>query len=220
MDAERRELDLRLFALEPHFVIAIDVVDHEAGQFRQVDRESRLHRRLQIVDAEQEKAPVGMSAQTVGHIRHGVALTYGDDFGVLDLDFGRVGCLTCWDNWFSESAKFLRRKGAELLLFPLAGGAPDHMDQVFPVRAIDTGLPVLVATRQGHLPSGILNRDGTWAAKTFEDGGFAWADMDLAERRRTWWLSVGPGEGDPYELYLDESRPEVYERQDLRRPRS
>ena len=105
----------------------------------------------------------------------------GDDFGVFDLDFGRVGCLTCWDHWFSETAKYLRRKGAELLLFPLAGCAPDHV--------------------------------------TFEDGGFAWADLDLNERKRTFWLSVGPGAGDPYELYIDESRPELYEKQDLRRPR-
>ena len=56
-------------------------------------------------------------------------------------------------------------------------------------------------------------------AQTFEDGGYAWADVDLAARARTWWLSVGPGEGDPYELYLDESRPELYARQDLRAPR-
>ena len=44
-------------------------------------------------------------------------------------------------------------------------------------------------------------------------------DPDLAARIRTHWLSVGPGDGDPYQLYLDESRPELYERQDLRRPR-
>ncbi|MBQ3809456.1 MAG: carbon-nitrogen hydrolase family protein [Kiritimatiellae bacterium] len=143
----------------------------------------------------------------------------GDDFGVLDLDFGRVGCLTCWDNWFSETAKFLRRKGAELLLFPLAGGAADHMEMVFPVRSVDTGIPTLLATRQGHLPSGVIGRDGAWLAKTLEDGGYAWADVDLAARVRTHWLSVGPGDGDPYQLYLDESRPELYERQDLRRPR-
>lgn len=137
----------------------------------------------------------------------------GDDFAVFDLDFGRVGCLTCWDNWFSESAKFVRRKGAELLLFPLAGCAPDHVAITFPARAIDIGIPILVAMRQGHLPNGILDRDGTWRAKTFEDGGFAWADLDLNERKRTFWLSVGPGEGDPYALYLDESRPALYEKQ-------
>ncbi len=143
----------------------------------------------------------------------------GDDFGVFDLDFGRVGCLTCWDHWFSETAKYLRRKGAELLLFPLAGCAPDHVDITFPARGIDIGIPTLVSMRQGHLPNGIIDRDGTWLVKTFEDGGFAWADLDLNERKRTFWLSVGPGAGDPYELYIDESRPELYEKQDLRRPR-
>ena len=143
----------------------------------------------------------------------------GDDFGVFDLDFGRVGCLTCWDHWFSETAKYLRRKGAELLLFPLAGCAPDPVDITFPARGIDIGIPTLVSMRQGHLPNGIIDRDGTWLVKTFEDGGFAWADLDLNERKRTFWLSVGAGAGDPYELYIDESRPELYEKQDLRRPR-
>ena len=170
---------------------------------------------------------VDRAGRLAGHYRK-VSLTSGeymagilpgDDFGVIDLDFGRVGCLTCWDNWFSETAKFLRRKGAELLLFPLAGGADDHFAFSFPARCVDTGIPALVATRQGHLPSGILGRSGEWVAKTLEDGGYAWADIDLAARTRTWWLSVGPGEGDPFQLYLDESRPELYERQDLRRPR-
>lgn len=140
----------------------------------------------------------------------------GDDFGTIDLDFGRVGCVTCWDNWFSETAKFVRRKGAEMLLFPLAGAEADHMDTVFPARCIDTGIPALVATRQGHLRSGIIGRDGTWVAETREDGGYACADIDLSARARTWWLSVGPGEGDPYQLYLAESRPELYAMQDLR----
>ena len=130
-----------------------------------------------------------------------------------------MGFLTCWDHWFSETAKYLRRKGAELLLFPLAGCAPDHVELTFPARGIDIGIPTLVSMRQGHLPNGIIDRDGTWLVKTFEDGGFAWADLDLNERKRTFWLSVGPGAGDPYELYLDESRPELYEKQDLRRPR-
>ncbi len=143
-----------------------------------------------------------------------MGLLPGDDFKVFELDFGRVGCLTCWDNWFSESAKFVRRKGAEMLLFPLASCAPDHLELTFPARAIDIGIPILIASREGHQPNGIIDRDGTWRVKTFEDGGFAWADLDLNERKRTFWLSVGPGQGDPYELYLDESRPEIYERQE------
>ena len=95
----------------------------------------------------------------------------------------------------------------------------DHIDISFPSRSIDTGIPTLVAIRQKHLVSGIIDRDGQWVATTKEENGFAVADIDLNARKRTFWLSVGPGEGDPYELYLDESRPELYERQDLRLPR-
>ncbi len=154
---------------------------------------------------------------TSGEYQQG--LVPGNDFPVFDLDFGRVGTLICWDNWFSESIKMVKREGAELLLFPLAGCKPDHVDTCFPARAIDAGIPILVAMRQGQLPNGIIDRDGTWIAKTFEDCGFAVADLDLNERKRTFWLSVGPGLGDPYELYYDESRPEVYEKFDWRKPR-
>lgn len=147
---------------------------------------------------------------TSGEYQQG--LVPGNDFPVFDLDFGRVGALVCWDNWFSESIKLAKRSGAELLLFPLAGCAMDHIDIVFPSRAIDAGIPMLVAIRQGHLPTGIIDRDGTWIAKTFEDCGYAVADLDLNERKRTFWLSVGPGMGDPYELYYDEARPQVYEK--------
>ena len=148
---------------------------------------------------------------TSGEYKQG--LVPGDEFTVFDLDFGRVGALICWDNWFSESVKFVKRAGAEMLLFPLAGCAQDHVDLCFPARAIDSGIPILVAMRQGHLPNGIIDRDGTWVAKTMTDNGYAVADIDLGARKRTFWLSVGPGEGDPYELYYDESRPEVYRRQ-------
>ena len=90
---------------------------------------------------------------------------------------------------------------------------------MFPARAIDAGIPTLVAMRQGHLPSGIIDRDGTWVAKTFEDCGYAVVDIDLNERKRTFWLSVGPGQGDPYELYYDESRPALYENFNWKKPR-
>ena len=154
---------------------------------------------------------------TSGEYQQG--LVPGEGFPIFNLDFGRVGALVCWDNWFSESVKLVKREGAELLLFPLAGCAEDHIDTVFPARAIDSGIPILVAIRQGHLPSGIIDRDGRWIAKSMEDCGYAVADLDLNERKRTFWLSVGAGQGDPYELYFDESRPEVYEHMDWKKPR-
>lgn len=179
---------------------------------REVTDEGTYHNSTFIVDREGRHVGTYRKVTlTSGEYMGG--LLPGDDFGVFDLDFGRVGCMTCWDNWFSETAKFLRRKGAELLLFPLAGCAMDHIDVCFPSRSIDIGIPTLVAIRQRHLPNGIIDRDGRWIVQTYEDGGFAWADIDLNERRRTYWLSVGPGMGDPNQLYIDESRPELYERQ-------
>lgn len=163
------------------------------------DREGRLAGRYRKVHL------------TSGEYQQG--LVPGDGFTVFELDFGKVGALICWDNWFSESIKFAKRAGAELLLFPLAGCAWDHVDTVFPARAIDAGIPIMVAMRQGHLPNGIIDRDGTWIAKTMTDHGYAVADIDLNERKCTFWLSVGAGQGDPYELYYDEARPAVYRRQ-------
>ena len=48
-------------------------------------------------------------------------ITGGDDFPVFDLDFGRVGIMICWDNYFPESARCLGNRGADLILYPLYG---------------------------------------------------------------------------------------------------
>lgn len=191
---------------------------HIAMNVKERDAAGRCHNTLFVCDRKGRLAGLYRKVHlTSGEYQGGIVP--GEGFPVFDLDFGRVGALICWDNWFSESIKMVKRNGAELLLFPLAGCAWDHVDTVFPARAIDAGIPMLVAMRQGHLPNGIIDRDGTWLVKTFEDCGYAVADLDLNERKRTFWLSVGPGGGDPYELYYDESRPEVYERFDWRRPR-
>ena len=46
----------------------------------------------------------------------------GGDFPVFDLDFGRVGILTCYDGWFPESSRILSLKGAEILCGSTAAG--------------------------------------------------------------------------------------------------
>ena len=189
-----------------------------AMNVRERDADGRCHNSVFVCDRRGRLAGLYRKVHlTSGEYEMGIVP--GDGFPVFNLDFGRVGALVCWDNWFSESIKMLKRNGAELLLFPLAGCAQDHVETVFPARAIDAGIPILVAMRQGHLPNGIIDRDGKWIAQTFADCGFAVADIDLNDRKRTFWLSVGPGLGDPYELYYDESRPGVYEKFDWRQPR-
>lgn len=41
----------------------------------------------------------------------------GTDLPVFDLDFGRVGIMTCYDGWFPEPPRVLSLKGAELLVW-------------------------------------------------------------------------------------------------------
>jgi predicted amidohydrolase len=41
----------------------------------------------------------------------------GDGFPVVDLDFGRIGILTCYDGWFPETFRILSLKGAEVLVW-------------------------------------------------------------------------------------------------------
>ncbi len=39
-------------------------------------------------------------------------------FQALDLDFGRVGTLVCWDQWYPEGARLTALQGAEVLFYP------------------------------------------------------------------------------------------------------
>ena len=41
----------------------------------------------------------------------------GQEFPVFDLDFARIGILTCYDGWFPEPFRILSLKGAEILIW-------------------------------------------------------------------------------------------------------
>lgn len=71
----------------------------------------------------------------------------GTDFPVFDLDFGKVGIMICWDNYFPESARCLGNRGAELVLYPLFG---DTLNPAWEIklrsRAVDNSM--YIATSQ------------------------------------------------------------------------
>jgi predicted amidohydrolase len=56
-------------------------------------------------------------------------MTPGQEFPVFDLDFGRIGILTCYDGYFPEPFRILSLKGAELIVWPNArtGSLEDYI---------------------------------------------------------------------------------------------
>jgi N-carbamoylputrescine amidase len=49
--------------------------------------------------------------------------TPGDlGFKAVDTEFGRVGTLVCWDQWYPEGARLTALQGAEVLFYPTAIG--------------------------------------------------------------------------------------------------
>jgi predicted amidohydrolase len=138
-------------------------------------------------------------------------VTPGSEYPVFDTDFGRIGILTCWDNWFVEPARILRLKGAEMLLFPCAGdGTPRHYDVIWRARAIDNGVYFVSSTTVGDAPSRIIDPTGEVLAETAEPFGIAVAEIDLGKEWRVYWLSVGPSYGEAKSLYIKERRPDTY----------
>jgi len=93
--------------------------------------------------------------------------TPGDlGFQTHDTQFGKVGALVCWDQWFPEAARLTALSGAEFLFHPTAigwlPGEKDEMNQaqhsawetIQRAHAIANGLYVVVVNRVG--PEGKL----------------------------------------------------------------
>lgn len=137
-------------------------------------------------------------------------LTPGSEYPVFTTDFGKVGILICWDNSFPEAARTLRLNGAEMLVLPVMGeGEPRHWDVISRARAIDNGI-YMVASMNQEWPSRIIDPRGEVIAETSDPFGVAVSEIDLDRQDGVYWMSVGPGLGEPKSLYMRERRPETY----------
>jgi N-carbamoylputrescine amidase len=89
--------------------------------------------------------------------------TPGDlGFRAFDTEFGRVGTLVCWDQWYPEGARLTALQGANVLFYPTAiGWHPDEKSEYGQAQhdawrtiqrshAIANGVFVAVVNRVGH----------------------------------------------------------------------
>ena len=67
-------------------------------------------------------------------------LTAGDDFTVVDTEFGKIGIGICYDVRFVELARIMAENGASILFYPGAFNqttGPAHWELLFRSRALD-----------------------------------------------------------------------------------
>jgi N-carbamoylputrescine amidase len=147
----------------------------------------------------------------------------GDPFPLTVLPGGsddedvRLGCPTCWDQWFPELARAYSLAGAEVLIYPTAiGSEPDHPE--FDTEPLWQQVIVGNGIANGTFMVAI-NRIGTEGPLTFYGSSFISdpygrilvqaprdepavlvADLDLDQRRD--WLELFP--------FLRTRRPDAY----------
>jgi predicted amidohydrolase len=130
-------------------------------------------------------------------------ITPGSSFPVFDLDFGKLGIMICFDNYFSEAARCLGLQGAELILLPLYGDTLKPQWEIMTkARAVDNC--VYIATCQIHsVPvdreasfTGLVGPDGEVITKVTKEGSYSVVEIEPGKKVIT--QTEGPG-SDQYE---------------------
>lgn len=125
-------------------------------------------------------------------------LAPGNEYPVFRTDFGTVGIMICYDVFFSDPARGLAAKGAEIVLLPIWGG-----DQTLAkARAIENEV-YLVASGYDH-PTYIMDTLGNKLASAPDRGTTAVATIDLNKSLRQPHNNLGDMRNRrPKELRLD-----------------
>ncbi|MFC4597345.1 carbon-nitrogen hydrolase family protein [Cohnella hongkongensis] len=141
----------------------------------------------------------------------------GSEFPVFELDFGKVGIMICYDNYYPESAALLALNGAELILYPLFGDTLKSQWEIkLKARAIDN--TVFVASCHIHSApreekftyTGIVSPTGDVLCRLHDEGTYAVCEIDLAQRYFT-NTSAAPGKYEDIKHYVRKLRnPEAY----------
>jgi predicted amidohydrolase len=71
------------------------------------------------------------------------AIRPGNKTNIFETDFGKVGMIICYDSWFTDVTQLLALKGAEVILFPVAG----YYRSLIPARAADNRVRFVISVR-------------------------------------------------------------------------
>lgn len=171
------------------------------GGLCELDSSGRLRNSAVVVDASGLRA-VYRKLHLWG--RETLMFVAGDEAPpVVETHAGRIGVGICYDLWFTELARSLALRGADILAAPsnLSANAPQpglpHLDVVVAIAAAHVNrMHVVVADRcrdeRGERWLGaslVVAADGTVMAQSFDGAqpGVVLADLDLASARDKRW---------------------------------
>jgi predicted amidohydrolase len=80
----------------------------------------------------------------------------GTRTGIFTTDFGKVGMIICYDSWFTDVTQLLALKGAEVILFPVAG----YYRSLIPARAADNQVRFVISVLNDSDGYGIFDAAG------------------------------------------------------------
>jgi predicted amidohydrolase len=88
------------------------------------------------------------------------AMKRGADLPIFELDFGRIGILTCYDGWFPETFRILSLKGAEMLVW--INGRRGTVEDFIVQSAMFQNEVAMITTNQAY---GAGTMIGQWPAR-------------------------------------------------------
>ena len=143
----------------------------------------------------------------------------GDKLNIIELDFGRVGILICYDMMFPEAASVLAQEGAEIILHPTGGyGWYDAIGEAtLKTRANDNSVYILTAKNYVYNGAGKSSIIDPWGHVLVDAGFYSDVivskeiDLDIPKTQPDWhYQSQMSGMPNIRQRYQEERRPELY----------
>jgi len=136
-----------------------------------------------------------------------MGVTPGDTHRVFDLDFGRIGIIICYDQYFPENSRTLALMGAEIIFNPTQG----EDEVVHRAMARTNGVYVVVSGFHSGKHSRIINPLGEVISYVeSKEAGYAAEQIDLNNRHFVRWMSVGAANGELRSLFQKEREINTY----------
>jgi len=83
-------------------------------------------------------------------------VTPGTKTDIFETDFGKVGMVICYDSWFTDVTQLLALKGADVILFPVAG----YYRSLIPARCADNRVRFVISVKDKRMGYGIFDSAG------------------------------------------------------------